>query len=162
MRIALCSDSHNGTFHIDLFEKFCEAEKVEQVFHMGDMVEDARILSNEMDIPVAYVAGNCDFFERCEREKVIELEGHRILLTHGDRWGVKTQLNSLSYHAAELNADIVCFGHTHRSFCGYVGDCLLINPGALKDGKITLLELTSKEVVPRMIDIDIWDRDRRK
>lgn len=161
MKIALCSDSHNGTFHIDLFIHYCKTEKIEQVFHMGDVTEDARLMASELDIPVVYIAGNCDFFDRSPREKIIELEGHRIMLTHGDRWGVKTQLNSLRYHADEEAVDIVCFGHTHRPTCVKSDNVYMINPGALKDGKIVILELDGDSVQPTLIDIDIWEQERR-
>ncbi len=81
-------------------------------------------------------------------------------MTHGDKWGVKTQLNSLSYHAEEAGVQVACFGHTHRQFCGYLGNVLLINPGALKDGKAALIELKDHDIYPELMDLDLWKQGR--
>ena len=45
---------------------------------------------------------------------MLNLEGHRILLTHGHRYGVKNGLGGLLNRAAQEGADIVLFGHTHQ------------------------------------------------
>ena len=83
------------------------------------------------------VRGNCDSpLCPAPAERVEALGGARILLAHGDRYGVKTSLTRLSYRAEELACQAAFFGHTHRAFCGYVGGALLLNPGALRDGEL--------------------------
>ena len=62
----------------------------------------------------------------------------------------------LSYYAEENMADCTLFGHTHVPFAGYVGGALLVNPGALKNGSMCLLEVDEKDIVPRIMDIDQW------
>ena len=52
--------------------------------------------------------------------------------------------------------DAAFFGHTHRPFAGYVGRALLVNPGALKSGSACLVEVTARDIVPRILDIDEW------
>ena len=59
---------------------------------------------------------------------------HRILMTHGNEYGVP-DLDRLARRAALYDADIVIFGHTHRSFYTEErhGSTLLrfLNPGCL-------------------------------
>lgn len=155
-RIAVVSDSHGGKLHLKRLVEFCRAEKIDRVFHLGDLVDDAKFLARELDIPVDFVAGNCDCFADCAREARVTVEGKRLLLTHGDRYGVKYSYDRLSYYAEENRMDAALFGHTHRSFSGYVGSALLINPGALKSGSLCLLEVTPRDMVPRIMDIDEW------
>lgn len=157
MRIAVVSDSHGGMFHLERFVHFCKAEKIDQVCHLGDVVEDALYLRKNLDIPVALVAGNCDFYSREAREVSFSLCGKRFLLVHGDKFGVKYGYDRLSYYAEEAKADCTLFGHTHRAFAGYVGNALLVNPGALKSGSMCLLEVSERDIVPRMMDIDQWE-----
>jgi len=156
MRIAVVSDSHQGLMHLEHFARFCRREGVEQIFHLGDVLDDVRWLQHELDIPVAAVAGNCDFYARHQREVCVTLQGKRFLLVHGDRHGVKMGYERLSYYGEEQNADCVLFGHTHRAFAGMLGRVLMINPGALKSGSMCLLEVNEKGIEPRFMDVDRW------
>ena len=157
MRIAVVSDSHGASYRLERFVRFCKAEKIDQVCHLGDVVEDALYLRRNLDIPVALVAGNCDFYSREAREVSFTLEGRRFLLVHGDKHGVKYGYERLSYYAEENRADCTLFGHTHRAFAGFVGNALLVNPGALKSGNMCILELDGGDIVPRLMDIDQWE-----
>jgi len=157
MRIAAVSDSHGGMFHLERFIEFCRQEKIDQIFHLGDVVDDAKYLRRSLDIPVALVAGNCDFYSREPREIVLTLQGVRFLLVHGDRYGVKLGCDRLSYYAEEKNAQCALFGHTHRPFAGMVGNALLVNPGALKSGEMCVLEVSDGDVQVHMMDIDKWE-----
>jgi putative phosphoesterase len=62
------------------------------------------------------VRGNCDWSSSDyadKTERLLYLEGHTILMTHGHEWGVKGGLGGLIAHAVDVGADIVLFGHTH-------------------------------------------------
>jgi len=153
-RIAVISDSHGGKYHLERFAELCRKEKFDQVVHLGDVVEDALFLRKELDIPVALVAGNCDFYSREFREVQLTFEGKRFLLVHGDKQGVKYGLERLSYYAEEQKADCALFGHTHQAFAGYVGNALLVNPGALKNGSMCVLEVSRGDIIPRIVNMD--------
>ena len=43
---------------------------------------------------------------------------------------------------------VALFGHTHQPFAGYVGGVMMINPGALKDGRYAELHIDKGRVVP--------------
>ena len=154
MRIAVVSDSHGGKYHLERFVQHCKTEKFDQVFHLGDVVGDAKYLRDNLDIPVALVAGNCDFYSRENRELCLNLGGKRFLLVHGDKYGVKLGYERLSYYAEENMADCALFGHTHQPFAAFVGGALLVNPGALKNGNMCVLDVTEKDIVPHLMNID--------
>ena len=156
IRIAVISDSHGGKFHLDRFAEFCRSEGIDQVFHLGDVTDDAKYLRQKLEISVALVAGNCDFYSHEPRELALNLAGKRFLLLHGDRYGVKLGYERLSYYAEEQHADCTLFGHTHQAFAGYVGNALLVNPGALRNGSMCVLEVTERDILPRIMDIDKW------
>lgn len=159
-RIAVISDSHGAALRLKRMPMFCEAEKIDLVLHLGDMIEDARALERSLTIPVCAVRGNCDYYDQGERERRLTVEGKRILMTHGDMHGVKYGYDRLSYYAEENGMDVALFGHTHRAFMAVMGRVLMINPGALKNGSLCLLEVDEKDIVPHMMDLDIWYRDR--
>ncbi len=74
------------------------------------------------------VRGNCDYSGEIER--VTEIDGVRILLTHGHAYKVKSDLLLLLYRARELNCRVAIFGHTHIPYIRQEDGVLLINPGA--------------------------------
>ena len=153
-RIGVVSDSHGGRIHLERFVEICLAEGFDQVFHLGDVLEDARWLEKNLDVPVTSVAGNCDFYAHHPREARVTVEGKRLLLLHGDRYRVKLGYDMLSYYAEENAVDAALFGHTHQPFAGYVGRALLVNPGALKNGHYCILEVSAGDIVPRILNMD--------
>ena len=153
-RIGVVSDSHGGRIHLERFVEICRAEGFDQVFHLGDVLEDARWLEKNLDVPVTSVAGNCDFYAHHPREARVTIEGKRLMLLHGDRYRVKLGYDMLSYYAEENAVDAALFGHTHQPFAGYVGRALLINPGALKNGHYCILEVSAGDIVPRILNMD--------
>ncbi len=156
-RIAVCSDSHGGKLHLDRFALLCEKEAVDRIFFLGDIVEDAKWLKERLaQISIDMVAGNCDMLSHEAREARVMVEGKRFLLVHGDWYGVKYGYSNLSYYAEENMMDAALFGHTHSPFVSYVGNALLINPGALCRGSMCMLEVTPKDIVPRIADVDEW------
>ncbi len=147
-KIAVISDSHGGKVRLDMFRRIAEAEKFDLIIHCGDGASDAKWLAKNLDIEVKMVAGNCDFYDRVERELIFSEEGVRMLVVHGDRYDVKWGLSTLSYYAEDRCTKVALYGHTHQAFAGYVGNVLLINPGALKDGRYAELHIKNGQAVP--------------
>lgn len=153
-RIAVISDSHGGSYHLERLCRLCQWGGYDMIFHLGDVLSDVAFLRRRLEIPITCVAGNCDLYSKEPREARVTVEGKRFLLLHGDRYGVKYGYDRLSYYAEEARADCTLFGHTHHAFAGYVGNALLVNPGALKDGSMCVLEVSQGDIIPRMVDID--------
>ena len=148
VKLGLISDSHCGEIWVERFLALANREKYDTVFFMGDGESDARWLEKRLKMQLVWVAGNCDYYSKQAREMTAGFEGHRIIVVHGDRWDVRWGYERLSYHAEESGADIALFGHTHRPFAGYCGGTLMINPGALMDGRYGELILDGRRVVP--------------
>ena len=126
MRIAVFSDTHGRTEALSCAEKelFC----VEHLLHLGDGIMDAGDLSMKLKCGVFSVRGNCDAYSSVPLERVVELEGIRILLLHGHT--VSSKL-SLYYRAKEQGCLIACFGHSHVPALERMADVILLNPGSL-------------------------------
>ena len=89
------SDIHEGTIPPRLL---AVAEESDYVFFLGDGA--ARMGDLALHKGFFAVKGNCDYLPLPE-ETVTEVEGVKILLTHGHRYGVKTDLLSLALRAEE-------------------------------------------------------------
>ena len=129
----------------------------EVVFFLGDGLYDADALRAMDSRPRMWIAvkGNCDFhrlFDGREARRIeeITLEKRKILLTHGDAFGVKGSLSSLESFARERGADIVLFGHTHIPCERYVNEdrpMYFFNPGSISSGEYSYGILTLGECV---------------
>lgn len=147
-KIAVISDSHWGSVRLKMFADIARRERFDEIVHCGDGVSDAKWLEKELGIPVKMVGGNCDPRWGCDREIVFSIGGVRFMALHGDLYGVKYDYSALSYHAEEACVQVVLFGHTHRAFAGYVGNVMMINPGALKEGRYAEIQIRDGQAVP--------------
>lgn len=129
MRILVLSDSHGN---IPAMVWAVEKAKPEMILHLGDCWRDAENLHGRFPkIPLVQVPGNCDFRSKETQEKVIEIEGVRILLCHGHTYGVKQSLTRAGLAAEERDLDVFLFGHTHRAMVERRGKTLFMNPGSI-------------------------------
>ena len=98
------------------------------------------------DKPVYAVKGNCDLSRRMPLELTPELDGAKLLLCHGHERFVKENLYLLFMRAKAVGAQAALFGHTHVPLCTREEGVLLLNPGALKDGRYALLTIESDQL----------------
>jgi putative phosphoesterase len=146
--VVLVSDSHGDEKAlVKLLSSIQELERLpDAIFHMGDFVTDGQFLEQESGIPVVCVRGNCDLWASEEPEdRLLNINGCRIFLTHGHRYRVKTGYLQLTLAAQEREAQVCCFGHTHRMESFVENGCLFLNPGSLlypRQGKPGYLLLT--------------------
>ena len=148
VKLAVISDSHWGQVHLEMFLRVARAENFDAILHLGDGISDAKRLAKELTTEVHYVAGNCDPRFSCDRELRLTYGDVRILMVHGDLYNVKYDNGPLSYYAEEAGAQVALFGHTHQPFASYVGRVLMVNPGALKDGRYAVLQIDRGQAVP--------------
>lgn len=127
MQIGIVSDTHGAA---DLLLPYLERQGIEHLFFAGDFYQDGEYLANKLHVSWDGVAGNCDFGSESVREKLMKYQGHRILLTHGHKYGVKRDMQRLLYRAQELQANLVVFGHTHVPLCEQREGIWFINPGS--------------------------------
>ncbi|NLD60795.1 MAG: YfcE family phosphodiesterase [Clostridiales bacterium] len=151
--ILVMADSHRHDAHIRRAAELFLEGGFAMAVHLGDLAADARRFRELTGFSPISVAGNCDMLSPAAppKELTTALFGANFLICHGDRYGVKSSLARLSYRAEELSCGAALFGHTHRAFAGYVGRALLINPGALQDGRYAVLNVEDGRVVPRLL-----------
>jgi len=127
VRLGIIADTH-GLLRPEVFTVF---HAVDRIFHAGDIGSLDILGDLEAVAPVTAVYGNTDGFalrERLPAVVEVEVDGFRILLTHGDAFGVPTpgKLNE-----AYPEAEIILFGHTHRALLTIVDTVVTVmNPGA--------------------------------
>ena len=109
--------------------------KYDCVFFLGDGLRDAESLVIPPDKGRVFVRGNCDFYSNEPLYAVIDVDGYKMLLSHGHAYGVKSGLDGYAAFARSLHADAALFGHTHRAFetCFTDGEkpLYLFNPGSI-------------------------------
>jgi len=129
MRILVISDTH-GNWPLAL--AVCEqAGQLDAIIHLGDGTDDADLLAHIVDTKFVRVSGNCDLGSSEPRELLHDISGKKLLLTHGDLYGVKSGLTRLEQRGVEVGADIVLFGHTHHAVITTISGILFVNPGTL-------------------------------
>lgn len=145
MKILIITDSHgnmNGIYGI------IAQENPELVIWTGDHSGDGEECSYLFpEIKFYIVKGNCDFFDRkFKDEEILDIDGIKILITHGHLYGVKQNLLELEAVAEKYRVNAVCFGHTHIPYFNEKSGIKYFNPGALKDNKYGVLLIKNKEL----------------
>lgn len=145
MRIFLISDTHGNQSTV--LKAYDAVGKVDAIIHLGDGETDGALLASITDCPVFQVAGNCDAGSAAPRELIYEWKHIRLLLCHGDRYGVKTGFSRLIERGHETRVDAVLYGHTHLARIEQHDGLWLINPGTMNQQatfhSYILLELTN-------------------
>jgi len=128
MKILLVSDTHGHSLKLknEILPKY--ANEVDVAIHLGDFARD--LLDLQPTYPTLTMVGVAGAFEIGQTEKVLTLSGKRILLTHGHKNGVKSNLSRIAYYANEKDVDACFFGHTHASTIFTAGRVLIANPGS--------------------------------
>lgn len=126
MRLGIIADTH-GLLRPEVIHAF---EGVDRILHGGDIGPPALLAELEGIAPVTGVYGNTDGRElrsRLPQVANVELDGFRIVVTHGDQFGTPTPEK---LHAAFPEAEIIVFGHTHRPLLKLVDVVVTVmNPG---------------------------------
>ena len=130
MKVLVLSDSHGRP---DALRRAIEAENPQALLFLGDGLSDAEKMREEYPLlPIFTVPGNCDWGSLDEPERLIELDGVRILMLHGHTRGVKYNGMNAYYAAKEMGAQVLLYGHTHRPMVDYDGTTYSMNPGSIR------------------------------
>ena len=121
----------------EVFDVFRE---VDHILHGGDVGTWDVVLELRALAPVTAVYGNVDDLEiRAKVPQVaeVELDGFRIVVTHGDQLGHPTPDK---LHAAFPDAEIIVYGHTHKPLLELVDKTVTVmNPGGAGAPRFGLL-----------------------
>ncbi len=134
-KIIMISDSHGNRRKL---ENLINASNFDYIFFLGDGLSDLENLNN---YNIKKVSGNCDFFSSEAITRYENLEGFKIMLTHGHDFKSKFTKSLMLENAKNNYCDIVCSGHTHKQGQEFIDGVLFINPGAFKNGQYGVLTL---------------------
>ena len=112
MEFLIVSDTHGRA---DRLSTVLSRTHAHVLLFLGDGLRDLNVVPPE--ITVRAVRGNCDLFTHDDAPdtRVEDFGALRIFLTHGHRYGVKGSIEAAIRAAAEVGADVLLFGHTHRT-----------------------------------------------
>ena len=173
MTIPIISDSHGRSRKLgDILQKLSAiGENATELIFLGDgATELIRNLPEGIRLYAVY--GNCDNYGGAlsldiidgdgnvvPAERIEEICGKRVFMTHGHKYGVKGGLTHAISRAALLGADILLFGHTHEPYLQRIPagsvfgevtlsrDLHVFNPGALENGSFGVLTVRNGEIL---------------
>ena len=126
--IVVISDSHGMLPKDDEFWQILD--EADLIFHLGDGIKDIEKLQSVYKDKLTFVLGNCDSFNS-EPFKIVDVEEVRFLLTHGHKFGVKSDLDDLKFECEYQKAQFGLYGHTHKAQVDEWPNVTLINPGSI-------------------------------
>ncbi len=129
MKVLIVSDTHGKDENLE--ETVLRETPFDYFIHCGDVEGREIFMEALVECPCTIVSGNNDFFSDLPREVMIQLEGHRILVTHGHYYGVSMGLYGVLDEGKARECQVVLFGHTHRPVEETEEGILLLNPGSL-------------------------------
>lgn len=126
MRVMILSDSH--IISKDNLLALLKHNQVDYYIHCGDIY----MSYEKINLNNFYLAkGNNDFNKNIHEDLFITIDNLKFFITHGHHYNVDSNLNYLYKTGKNKNADIICFGHTHRPYYKINNKITMINPGSI-------------------------------
>ncbi len=156
MKLLVVSDSHGN---VDALRNILitHYDRSDMIIHLGDGEKDYESVIKHLPVPSVFVRGNCDFASSAPDLKIIEVEGKRILCTHGYRYSVKYGLSSLKSAARDQKVDMVLFGHTHNAHVEYDDGLYVVNPGSVgwrcMEPSFAFIDVVKSGILPNIVHI---------
>lgn len=132
MVIAVLSDSHYVKRNLHQVSECIQNADI--ILHLGDGILDLEEIVDGFSGEVFGVTGNCDFTREYPKERILDISGKKIFMTHGHEYNVKMGYNNIFYKGKEIGADIVLFGHSHLAMIEDTDGILMMNPGSVYSG----------------------------
>ncbi len=131
MKILIVSDTHRNDENLK--RVIAQEKPLGMLIHLGDSEGSEHLIPDWVNpqCRMEMVMGNNDFFSLLDREREIEIGGHRAFITHGHYYGVSMGVEGLAEEAKSRGCEIAMYGHTHRPFFDVVDGVTVLNPGSL-------------------------------
>lgn len=131
MKILVVSDTHRKDDNLKLV--LSQECPLDMLIHLGDAEGSEQFIPDWVnpECRMEMVLGNNDFFSRLDREREIDIAGHKAFITHGHYYGVSMGPERLVDEAKSRGCDIAMYGHTHRPFLDVIDGVTVLNPGSL-------------------------------
>ena len=135
MKLLVMADSHKNKDAVREVV-FNNLDKVDRFIHLGDGVEELLEVMDELEcMDYLFVSGNHEedkYYNITPDYQLLTIGGHKLLITHGDKYYNKLDLLGVAHIANSNGADIALCGHTHIACDEEVKGVRIINPGALE------------------------------
>ncbi len=129
MRIGVVGDIHGNLSGLE--QALRAIGSIDHLLFTGDGYREIARAKHHFAVPIKGVSGNCDFYSEYPAEQFFQLEGYKVLLTHGHRYGVKQGLTTIGLAGRERGVGLIIFGHTHLPLNIEWEGIKLFNPGTL-------------------------------
>lgn len=126
MKVVVFSDAHGNKEAIKRILEF--NPDAEYIISLGDSELKHNFLQ---DLDIIAIKGNYPRDGGFVYESILEVEGKRLFLTHGHKYGVSTDMRKLLAKGMETEVDLVLYGHTHIPKFDNVAGVFYINPGSI-------------------------------
>jgi len=104
------------------------------VLFLGDCIKDFSDFEYIYpDIRFIAVRGNCDFGVDVPDERIAQVCGKKIFMSHGHRYRVKFGHGVIAAEAKARGVDICLFGHSHSPVIVNENGVQLMNPGSISE-----------------------------
>lgn len=123
------ADSHGNVSAVEKLRPLLNES--DYIIHLGDGARDMKNFYQDFGNKIYQVDGNCDIGGYNLKYFTFDIEKVRVLITHGDNFGVKFGLGRLVEFAKQENCNLVLYGHTHEASIQTIDGILVVNPGSL-------------------------------
>lgn len=155
MIIGVMSDSHGRAHQVTKAIEIFDRQRAEAIIHCGD-VGGIKVFEEMVGRHAHFVWGNTDYFDNATKAFLnsvelpipdavplaLELGGKSIQVFHGHEPEFNVALRTPT-------SDYILHGHTHIARDERIGNCRIINPGALhraREYTIATIDLNRDEV----------------
>ncbi len=130
-KIMIVSDSHGRNENLRKVAQVMDGS-LDMVLHLGDSLCGQDELESIFHCPVEMVKGNSDSLTcRMPISRMIDIEGHKIFMTHGHQYGGMYGIDSMKEAAEDNGCSILMFGHTHVPMIEPYSKIAVVNPGSI-------------------------------
>ncbi len=132
-KILIVSDSHGN--RAKLVRIIAREYPFDCLVHCGDGVNDLFHVDIPDGVSVVRVCGNIDMARSFDMERIAFFEAGpaRLMVAHGDQFGVHNDYGRIEREGMNRKVDAVLFGHTHVRY-HRDGKPALFNPGPAVNG----------------------------
>ncbi|MDP4097413.1 metallophosphoesterase [Paenibacillus sp. P96] len=136
MKIIVISDTHISSAARGLPSALLkELSGADLILHAGDWTDWSVYEKLSAFAPVEGIAGNNDgpiIVQRLGYERIVEVEGKRIGIVHGDGFRGTTEERAIATFAGR-QMDCIIYGHSHIPALSTLDGVMVLNPGSPTD-----------------------------
>ena len=103
MKVLIVSDTHGRDENLE--QVVMNEAPFDMFVHCGDVEGREIFIEALVECPCCIVSGNNDFFSDLPREEEIEIDGNKVLVTHGHYYGVSMDISGVAEEAASRSEE---------------------------------------------------------